>query len=107
MPREGLLALLGAQAELLGELGAELAAEKRRGEEQARLIEELTAKIVDLERRSSRNSRNSSLSPSTDDVIPGRAAPEPGAGEASGARKTSGAGRKRGGQPGADGLTLA
>ncbi|WP_239309104.1 MULTISPECIES: DUF6444 domain-containing protein [unclassified Frankia] len=72
---------------------------------QAREIVELTAKVADLERKASRNSRNSSLSPSTDDAIPGRKPPGPPAPAAAGG-DTAGK-KKRGKQPGADGLTLA
>ncbi|WP_370651548.1 DUF6444 domain-containing protein [Frankia sp. Cj3] len=44
-----------------------------------------TARVADLERKASRNSRNSSLSPSTDDAIPGWKPPEPPAGGTAGA----------------------
>ncbi|WP_338013761.1 DUF6444 domain-containing protein, partial [Pseudofrankia asymbiotica] len=94
MPPEGLLAVVRAQAELIAELRATVA-------EQARQIAELTAKVADLERKASRNSRNSSLSPSSDGAIPGRKPPEPPAGGGGAGKK------KRGKQPGADGLTLA
>ncbi|WP_250285353.1 IS66 family transposase [Frankia sp. CiP1_Cm_nod2] len=101
MPLEGLIALVRAQAELIGELRVTVAA-------QAREIAELAAKAADLERQASRNSRNSSLSPSTDDAIPGRKPPEPPPGGTPGAAGGGGAGKKqRGKQPGADGLTLA
>ncbi|WP_239341172.1 IS66 family transposase [Frankia sp. CiP3] len=94
MPPEALLAVVRAQAELIAELRATVA-------EQARQIAELTAKVADLERKASRNSRNSSLSPSSDSVIPGRKPPEPLAGG-------GGAGtKKRGKQAGVDGVTLA
>jgi transposase len=101
MPPEGLIALVRAQAELIGELRADRAGRDQLIAEQAGQIAELAAKVADLERRSSRNSGNSSLPPSSDDVIPGRKIPKPAAGG-------SGTGKqKRGKQPGADGLTLA
>ncbi len=101
MPLEGLIALVRAQAELIAELRATVAV-------QAREIAELTAKVADLERKASRNSRNSSLSPSSDGAIPGREPPEPPAGGTPGAAGGGGVGKKkRGKQPGADGLTLA
>ncbi|WP_239396207.1 DUF6444 domain-containing protein [Frankia sp. CiP3] len=82
-----------AQAELIAELRATVT-------EQARQIAELTATVADLERKASRNSRNSSLSPSSDGVIPARKPPEPLAGG-------SGAGKKKHGkQTGVDGVTL-
>jgi transposase len=59
---------------------------------------ELARRLARLERIVSRNSGNSSLPPSSDDVLPGRGAPR---------RRASGAaGRKRGKQPGAPGRWL-
>ncbi len=101
MPLEGVIALVRAQAELLGELRAELADRDRQLEDRDRVIAELVAKVADLERKASRNSRNSSLSPSSDDVVPGRKTPRPPAGGSGSGKK------KRGKQPGADGQTLA
>ncbi len=104
MPLEGLVVLVRAQAELIGELRATVA-------EQAGQITALVAKVADLERKASRNSRNSSLSPSSDDALPGRKPPEPPAGGTPGTPGAAGGGgvgkKKRGKQPGADGLTLA
>jgi transposase len=67
--------------------------------EQARAIEELTAKVARLERLVSRNSGNSSMPPSADD-LPGRKPPRE--------KPRRGAGkRKPGKQPGAPGSHLA
>lgn len=63
--------------------------------EQAALIERLTARVAELERRLGLNSRNSSKPPSSD----GPAKPAPRS-----LRERSG--RRAGGQPGADGTTL-
>ncbi|BCJ76724.1 hypothetical protein CS0771_62680 [Catellatospora sp. IY07-71] len=63
--------------------------------EQAALIERLTARVAELERRLGLNSRNSSKPPSSD----GQAKPPPRS-----LRERSG--RRPGGQPGADGTTL-
>lgn len=54
--------------------------------EQGRAIEELRAEVADLRRRLGRNSRNSSMPPSADD-LPGRVPPK---------RERRGAGSKRG-----------
>ena len=59
----------------------------------------LAAEVRDLRRRLGRNSGNSSMAPSADD-LPGRAAPEP-------KPKRERGGRKPGGQPGAPGSHLA
>ena len=70
---------------MLGELG--------------RAVEELRAEVADLRRRLGRNSGNSSMPPSADDlpgkVQPGRAA------------RGKGSGRRRGKQPGAAGASMA
>lgn len=66
---------------------------------QAEAIEVLRARVAELERRLSRNSGNSSMPPSADDVLPGRAGP---------ARRASGAAKgKRGKRKGAGGSSLA
>jgi transposase len=71
---------------------------------QAKAIEELTAanarlvgRVAVLERIVGRNSGNSSMPPSSDD-LPGRSKPEP--------KPVKGSGRKRGKQPGAAGSSL-
>jgi transposase len=71
---------------------------------QAKAIEELTAanarlveRVAALERIVGRNSGNSSMPPSSDD-LPGRTKPQP--------RPVTGSGRKRGKQPGAAGSSL-
>lgn len=58
--REELLALVIAQAGLIEQLQAQVAA---------------TQRIAQLERRLSCNSGNSSMPPSSDDVLPGRVPP--------------------------------
>jgi transposase len=74
-----------ARDELIGEL--------------ARAVEELRAEVADLRRRLGRNSRNSSMPPSADD-LPGRVPP---------GREQRGRGSKRGRgkQPGAPGASMA
>jgi transposase len=63
--------------------------------EQARMIEQLTARVAELERRLGRNSRNSSQPPSADGpAVPPR-------------RSRRGSGRRPGKQPGSPGSTLA
>jgi transposase len=64
--------------------------------EQARMIEQLTARVAELERRLARNSRNSSQPPSADGP---QVAPRP--------SRRRGSGRKPGKQPGVPGTTLA
>lgn len=73
--------------------------------EQARAIKELTAanarlaeRVAQLERMVSRNSGNSSMPPSSDD-LPGKTKPAP--------RPVKGSGRRRGKQKGAPGSWLA
>jgi transposase len=73
-----------ARDELIGEL--------------ARAVEELRAEVADLRRRLGRNSGNSSMPPSADD-LPGKAPPKR---EARG----KGSGRGRGKQPGAAGTSM-
>lgn len=60
--------------------------------ELGRAVEELRAEAAGLRRRLGRNSRNSSMPPSADDV-PGRQPPRR-------ERRSGGPGRKRGKQPG-------
>jgi len=77
-----------------------IAEQARLLEEQARAIEELRADVVALAaevRNLRRNSGNSSMAPSADD-LPGRTAPEPKPGRVRG--------RKPGGQPGSKGSHL-
>ncbi|OHV56740.1 hypothetical protein BCD48_43605 [Pseudofrankia sp. BMG5.36] len=102
MSREELLGLVAAQAGLVEELRAGLAERDRRLAEQGRRIEELVAEVDRLKRASSRNSGNSSLPPSSDGVLPGRAAPNRAA-----RRAASGGKKKRGKQQSEDGRTLA
>ena len=87
LSRKELLALVVAQAQTIEKLEAQVA--------------ELTARVGELERRLGRNSGNSSMPPSTDD-LPGRTPPQdkPAADEATPRRK-------RGKQPGAPGAFLA
>src|ERR1700761_6662097 len=82
-----------------------IAEQARLLEEQAEAVRELRADVValaaevrDLRRKLGRNSGNSSMAPSADD-LPGRKAPAPGP-------KRGGGGRKPGGQPGRDGAHL-
>jgi transposase len=75
--------LLEEQAEAIGELRADVMA--------------LAAEVRDLRRKIGRNSGNSSMAPSADD-LPGRKAPAP--------KPRRGGGRKPGGQPGRDGAHL-
>jgi transposase len=65
--------------------------------EQGRAIEELRAEVAALRRRLGRNSGNSSMPPSADD-LPGRTPPK---------RERRGKGSKRGKQPGAPGRSMA
>jgi transposase len=81
-----------------------IAEQARLIQEQAEAIRELRADVValaaevrDLRRKIGRNSGNSSMAPSADD-LPGRKAPAP--------RPRRGGGRKPGGQPGRDGAHL-
>jgi len=67
--------------------------------EQAALIRELQVRVTRLERAASRNSQNSSMSPSSDD-LPGRKPPR------RQRRATERAARKRGKQPGAPGAAM-
>jgi transposase len=84
-----------------------IAGQARMLEEQGRAIgalraenAELAGRVARLERVVSRNSGNSSLPPSSDDVLPGR-------GRTKGGRRGGGAaGRRRGKQPGAEGRWL-
>jgi transposase len=66
--------------------------------EQGRAIEELRAEVADLRRRLGRNSGNSSMPPSSDD-LPGRVPPKR-------ERRGKGSGRNRGKQPGAPGKSM-
>src|ERR1017187_3728049 len=76
--------LLEEQAEAIGELRAD--------------VVELAAEVRGLRRKMGRNSGNSSMAPSADD-LPGRKAPAP-------RPKRGGGGRKPGGQPGSKGSHL-
>jgi transposase len=76
--REELLALVVAQAGLVEQLQQQVAVQ----------VAVQAARIAELERRLSRNSGNSSMPPSSDDVLPGRACPAGG--------RVAGGGRKRG-----------
>jgi hypothetical protein len=87
MSRGELVELVGTQAVLL--------------EEQAVELERLRLDVERLKRLISRNSRNSSIPPSTDD-LPGRKKPARKAKPTAGATK-----RKRGKRPGAAGTHLA
>jgi len=66
--------------------------------EQGRAIEELRAEVADLRRRLGRNSGNSSMPPSSDD-LPGKVPPKR-------ERRGKGSGRSRGKQPGAPGRSM-
>jgi transposase len=87
LPREELIALVVAQARVIEQLQAQ--------------VSTLTERVAELERRLGRNSGNSSMPPSADD-LPGRTPPpdRPSASDAPGKRK-------RGKQPGAPGAHLA
>jgi transposase len=81
-----------------------IAEQARLIQEQAEAIRELRADVValaaevrDLRRKTGRNSGNSSMAPSADD-LPGRKAPAP--------KPRRGGGRRPGGQPGRDGAHL-
>lgn len=94
LSREDLLALVASQARLIEEQATQIA-------QQAERIAQQAERIGQLERRLSRNSGNSSMPPSTDD-LPGRATPgdKP-------ARGGGGGKRRRGKQRGAPGAHLA
>jgi len=66
-------------------------------EEQARQVTELREEVARLHRRLSRDSRNSSMPPSSDGTLPGTPLPEP---------PRPAATRRRGRQPGAPGSAL-
>jgi transposase len=66
--------------------------------ELGRAIEELRAEVADLRRRLGRNSGNSSMPPSSDD-LPGKVPPER-------QRRAKGSGRSQGKQPGAPGTSM-
>ena len=66
--------------------------------EQGQAIEELRAEVADLRRRLGRNSGNSSMPPSSDD-LPGKVPPKR-------ERRGRGSGRSRGKQPGAPGTSM-
>jgi transposase len=66
--------------------------------ELGRAVEELRAEVADLQRRLSRNSRNSSMPPSADD-LPGRQPPPR-------ERRKESTSRRRGKQPGAAGASM-
>jgi hypothetical protein len=66
--------------------------------ELGRAVEELRAEVADLRRRLGRNSGNSSMPPSSDD-LPGRVPPKR-------ERRGKGSGRSRGKQPGAPGTSM-
>jgi len=84
LSREALVALVTtAQAGIIDELRAALAERDRRSDE-------LAAEVDKLKRQLSRNSRNSSLPPSTDGVIPGREAPKPAKKDGSGPNRGRG-----------------
>ncbi|MGO9079989.1 MAG: DUF6444 domain-containing protein [Streptosporangiaceae bacterium] len=78
-------AVIAEQAEAIGELRSDVAA--------------LAAQVAELRRRLGRNSGNSSMAPSADD-LPGRTPPEP-------KPKRGKGGRRPGGQPGSPGSHLA
>jgi uncharacterized coiled-coil protein SlyX len=99
--REALVALVAAQVEVIDGLRAALVERERRVREQEARRDELAAEVAKLRWQLSRNSRHSSLPPSSDGVILGREAPT--------AEKAGDGGgkRRRGKQPGADGTALA
>jgi uncharacterized coiled-coil protein SlyX len=104
--RQTLLGICQAQAELLvkyeqriAEQDRMIAQQQQRLDEQAVQLTQLRDQVARLERRLSRHSGNSSLPPSTDGAIPGREVPAPPA--------KPPAARRRGGQRGATGKTLA
>jgi transposase len=78
--------VIAEQGRVLGELG--------------RAVEELRSEVADLRRRLGRNSGNSSMPPSADD-LPGKVPPR------RDARSRGGSGRGRGKQPGAAGTSMA
>jgi Family of unknown function (DUF6444) len=67
--------------------------------ELGRAVEELRAEVAELRRRLGRNSRNSSMPPSSDD-LPGRVPPRR-------ERRKGGTGRRRGKQPGSPGAAMS
>ena len=99
LPREALLALTGEQAARLAAQEGQIAALVKQVADLTAANEQLAAKLARVEHLLSRNSGNSSLPPSMDDV-PGRRPP------VSGDRRRKG-GRSPGKQPGAPGSHLA
>ena len=87
LSRDELLALLAERDREIARLRADNAA--------------LAARVARLERLISRNSGNSSMPPSSDDVLPGRSGPKAGP-----SRRGGAAGRRRDKQPGAQGCWL-
>lgn len=95
---EQLAVLVVQQAATIELLRAQVVAQDERIVEQDEWVVALEAQVRDLRRRLGRNSVNSSMPPSADDVLAGRAAPLRGSG---------GSGAKRGKQRGAPGSGLA
>jgi transposase len=100
LSRVELVALVREQATLLENQTALLENQAALVEEQAAELRRLRAEVERLKRLTSRNSGNSSMPPSTDD-LPGRKKPAPKAKPG-----TGGAKRKRGKQRGAAGTSL-
>jgi hypothetical protein len=99
LSRGELVSLVAAQADTIAAQAETIAALNGRIAGQTEVVEGLRARVVELERRLSRHSGNSSMPPSSDDVLPGRAGPR---------RRAAGTGKgTRGKRKGADGSSLA
>ena len=93
----GIVDVLG---EMLAEKNADLAELAQRNEELSGQVRDLLERVAKLERQVSRNSGNSGMSPSSDD-LPGRTPPDPKP------KRERGGTKKQGKQPGAPGAHLA
>jgi transposase len=100
LSRDELIALVGAQAELIARQDGQITAMAGQMAELLEANEALAGKLARLEHLLSRNSGNSSAPPSKDDE-PGKTAPP------EKKRRRGGPKRKRGKQPGAPGANLA
>jgi transposase len=92
------------QAVIIGQLQQENLLLRQQQAQQTTLVKQLQDQLDALNRRLSRNSKNSSMPPSTDDAIPGRTSPENS--DTENANKQAPGKKKRGKQPGATGTNL-
>jgi transposase len=100
--------LIDQQAKIIVKLQQENVFLRQELTQQTTLITQLQEQLEKLNRRFSRNSKNSSMPPSSDDVLPGRSSSEEGeqSEPASGIKDEDVKPKKRGKQPGVKGTTL-